>query len=88
MILDEKMILDRKKQVSNQIKIVNKLHNSPTPSESSISVGEDNGYGSGLLKNQEYITYSQTDVQSDKTLFDLLLEEDELNSMYLYNINI
>ncbi|XP_043792788.1 cysteine-rich protein 2-binding protein [Apis laboriosa] len=78
---NEKMILDRKKQVNNQIKIANKLHNSPTPSESSISVGEDNGYGNGLLKNQEYITYSQTDVQSDKTLFDLLLEEDELNNL-------
>lgn len=80
------MILDRKKQVGNQVKTASKLHVSPTPSESSISVGEDNSYGNGSTKNQDCPAYSQAYVQPDKTLFDLLLEEDELNSMYLYNI--
>ncbi|OAD56121.1 Cysteine-rich protein 2-binding protein [Eufriesea mexicana] len=76
---NEKMILDRKKHVGNQAKTASKLHDSPTPSESSISVGEDNSYGNGPVKTQECSTYSQTYVQPDKTLFDLLLEEDELN---------
>lgn len=76
------MILDRKKHVGNQAKTASKLHDSPTPSESSISVGEDNSYGNGPVKTQECSTYSQTYVQPDKTLFDLLLEEDELISMY------
>lgn len=80
------MILDRKKQVGNQTKSTNKLHDSPTPSESSISVGEDNSYGSELLKVQECSAYSQAYVQPDKTLLDFLLEEDELNSMCIHKI--
>ncbi|XP_068981366.1 cysteine-rich protein 2-binding protein [Bombus flavifrons] len=78
---NEKMILDRKKQVGSQVKTASKLHVSPTPSESSISVGEDNSYGNGSTKNQDCPAYSQAYVQPDKTLFDLLLEEDELNNM-------
>ncbi|XP_076762459.1 ada2a-containing complex component 2 isoform X2 [Xylocopa sonorina] len=77
---NEKMILDRKK-IGNQTKSTSKLHNSPTPSESSISVGEDNSYANGSIKNQECSVYSQAYVQPDRTLFDLLLEEDELNNM-------
>ncbi|CAL7949930.1 unnamed protein product [Xylocopa violacea] len=77
---NEKMILERKK-VGSQTKSTSKLHNSPTPSESSISVGEDNSYANGSIKNQECSVYSQAYVQPDRTLFDLLLEEDELNNM-------
>ncbi|CAK9813772.1 Cysteine-rich protein 2-binding protein [Anthophora quadrimaculata] len=78
---NERMILDRKKQVGNQVRSVAKLQDSPTPSESSISVGEDNSFSSGPMKSQECSAYSQAYIQPDKTLLDFLLEEDELNSM-------
>lgn len=77
------MISDRRKKEANQVKTLIKLHNSPTLSESSISVGENSSYGNASTKNQNCPSYSQAYVQPDKTLFDLLLEENELNSMYL-----
>lgn len=78
---NERMILDRKKQIGNQTKVgdANKSQSSPNRSESSISVGEDSSCA-GPTKNEEY-TCSQVYVQPDKTLFDLLLEEDELSNM-------
>ncbi|KAK1133166.1 hypothetical protein K0M31_014520 [Melipona bicolor] len=77
------MILDRRKKEADQVKAktLNKLH-SPTLSESSISVGENSSYVNASTKNQDCSAYSQAYVQPDKTLFDLLLEENELNSMY------
>lgn len=79
------MIMDRKKQVGNQVKSMNRLHHSPTPSESSISVGEDSICGNELIKSQGCSAYSQAYVQPNKTLLDFLLEEDELSSMYNAN---
>ena len=79
------MILDRRRKEAEQVKAktLNKLHDSPTLSESSISVGENSTYGNASTKNQDCSAYSQAYAQPDKTLFDLLLEENELNSMYL-----
>lgn len=79
--IDGKMILDRKKQIYP--KTASKSHDSPTPSESNISVGEDNCYGNGLIKTEECPVYSQNYIQPDATLLDFLLEEDELTSMYI-----
>ncbi|KZC06518.1 Cysteine-rich protein 2-binding protein [Dufourea novaeangliae] len=76
---NDKMILDRKKQVGSQVKSAGRLHDSPTPSESSISVGEDTTYGNELSKSEGCSMYSETYSQPNKTLFDLLLEENELN---------
>lgn len=76
-----KMILDRKKQIGNHIKPTSKLHSSPTLSESSISVGEDNCYSNSSTKTEECSAYSQTYIQPDTTFFDFLLEEDELTNM-------
>nr|XP_033324354.1 cysteine-rich protein 2-binding protein isoform X2 [Megalopta genalis] len=76
---NEKMILDRKKQIGSQAKSSGRTYSSPTPSESSISVGEDNTCGNELPKNEGCSVYSQPYAQSNKTLFDLLLEENELN---------
>ncbi|XP_043255235.1 cysteine-rich protein 2-binding protein [Colletes gigas] len=78
---NEKMILDRKKQVGNQVKSTSRLHHSPTPSESSISVGDDSICGNELIKSQGCSAYSQAYVQPNKTLLDFLLEEDELSNM-------
>ncbi|KOX70978.1 Cysteine-rich protein 2-binding protein [Melipona quadrifasciata] len=79
---NEKMILDRRKKEADQVKAktLNKLH-SPTLSESSISVGENSSYVNASTKNQDCSAYSQAYVQPDKTLFDLLLEENELNNI-------
>ncbi|KAG7203024.1 hypothetical protein KM043_010149 [Ampulex compressa] len=76
-----KMIMDRKRQVGSQLKSSNKLYNSPTPSESSISVGEDSNCGGELMKPQPPSIYSHAYVQPTETLSDFLLEEDELNDM-------
>nr|XP_050867166.1 cysteine-rich protein 2-binding protein isoform X1 [Vespula vulgaris] len=76
-----KMIMDRKKQNGNQQKLSVKSYISPTPSESSISVGEDSNYGTESVKTQGPSMYSQAYVQPTETLSDLLLEEDELNDM-------
>lgn len=83
------MILDRKKQVGNPAKPASRSHDSPTPSESSISVGEDvvGTYERmiELTKSEGCSTlHSQAYVRPHKTLLDLLLEEDELNSVYIY----
>lgn len=70
---------EKKKQISQQGKLNNKTCNSPSPSESSISVGEDSNYGGESVKHQEPSMYSQAYVQPSETLSDFLLEEDELN---------
>lgn len=75
------MIMDRKKQNGNQQKLSVKSYISPTPSESSISVGEDSNYGTESVKTQGPSMYSQAYVQPTETLSDLLLEEDELNGI-------
>lgn len=66
------------------MKAANRLQESPASSESHISVGEDIMYGNELIKNEETFSHTETDVQPDKTLLDFLLEEDELNSVYIY----
>ncbi|XP_076656989.1 cysteine-rich protein 2-binding protein isoform X1 [Halictus rubicundus] len=76
---NEQMILDRKKQIGSHTKSSGRMYSSPTPSESSISVGEDNTYGNELPKSEGCSVYSQPYAQPSKTLFDLLLEENELN---------
>ncbi|XP_053985719.1 cysteine-rich protein 2-binding protein isoform X1 [Hylaeus volcanicus] len=78
---NEKMILDRKKQVGNQVKSTNQFHHSPTLSESRISVGEDCINGNDVVKTQGCSAYSEAYVQPNKTLLDFLLEEDELSNM-------
>lgn len=78
------MILDRKKQIGGQTKASSRMYSSPTPSESSISVGEDNTCGNELPKIEECSVYSQPHVQSNKTLFDLLLEENELSTIHTH----
>ncbi|KAI4500785.1 hypothetical protein M0802_003996 [Mischocyttarus mexicanus] len=76
-----KMLLDRKKQNGNRQKLSVKSYDSPTPSESGISVGEDSNYGTETIKTQGPSMYSQAYVQPTERLSDFLLEDDEINNM-------
>jgi len=51
--------------------------NSPAPSDSSVSVGEDSNYSMDLFKSQTLSIYSQAYVRPTATLSDFLLEGDE-----------
>ncbi|EZA53926.1 Cysteine-rich protein 2-binding protein [Ooceraea biroi] len=74
-----KMIIDKKKNVDT--KVSNKSLNSPAPSDSSVSIGEDSNYSKELFKNQSSLIYSQAYVKPTETLSDLLFQEDEINDM-------
>ncbi|XP_076234847.1 ada2a-containing complex component 2 isoform X2 [Calliopsis andreniformis] len=79
---NEKMIMDRKKQIGNQTtKPTNRLPESSAQVEPCVPIKEDSTYENELTKNEEYFSHSQADMQPDKTLLDFLLEEDELNNM-------
>lgn len=74
------MIMDRKKHVS--AKLPCKLSDSPVPSDSSLSIGEDSNCSGELFKNKDSsILYSRAYVQPTETLSDFLLEEDEPNGI-------
>ncbi|XP_015597846.1 cysteine-rich protein 2-binding protein [Cephus cinctus] len=82
-----KMIMDRKKQVNNPVKnSSNKRYDSPTPSESSISVGEDSNYGGESSRSQGPSMYSRAYVQPSETLSDFLLAEDDIQDMDMLDI--
>lgn len=74
---DNKMLSDRKKQTGS--KLSSKSLNSPVPSDSSISIGEDSNCSGELFRNKVSSIYSHAYVQPTETLSDLLLEEDEPN---------
>ncbi|XP_029161138.1 cysteine-rich protein 2-binding protein-like [Nylanderia fulva] len=76
---NNKMLSDRKKQPGS--KLPSKLLDSPAPSDSSISVGEDSNCSGELFKNKGSSIYSHAYVQPTETLSDFLLEEDEPNDM-------
>ncbi|XP_011647368.1 cysteine-rich protein 2-binding protein [Pogonomyrmex barbatus] len=75
---NSKMIMDRKK---HNIKLPRKLLNSPVPSDSSLSFGEDSNCSGEICKNKGSSMYSHAYVQPTETLSDFLLEEDEPNDM-------
>lgn len=76
---NNKMLSDRKKQTGS--KLSSKSLNSPVPSDSSISIGEDSNCSGELFRNKVSSIYSHAYVQPTETLSDLLLEEDEPNDM-------
>ncbi|XP_066587744.1 cysteine-rich protein 2-binding protein [Prorops nasuta] len=82
---NSKMIMDRKKQTGSQLKVSSKTYNSPTPSDSSLSIGDDSSCGIDT-KNLGPSMYSQAYVQPTETLSELLLEEDELNDINMLDI--
>ncbi|CAL1689740.1 unnamed protein product [Lasius platythorax] len=76
---NSKMLIDKKKHIGS--KLSSKSSNSPAPSDSSISVGEDSNCSGELFKNKSSLIYSHAYVQPTETLSDFLLEEDEPNDM-------
>lgn len=81
-----KMITDRKKHGSSQLKASNKQQDSPTPSESSISVGDDSNCGGESFRRQGPSMYSRAYVQPSETLFDFLLADDDTHDMDILDI--
>lgn len=78
---NSKMLIDKKKHVGS--KLPSKTLNSPAPSDSSISVGEDSNCSGDLFKNKNSLLYSHAYVQPTEILSDFLFEEDEPNDMDL-----
>ncbi|XP_029680557.1 cysteine-rich protein 2-binding protein [Formica exsecta] len=76
---NSKMLIDKKKHIGS--KLSSKSLNSPAPSDSSISVGEDSNCSGELFKNRGSSIYSHAYVQPTETLSDFLFEEDEPNDM-------
>lgn len=73
------MLSDKKKHIGS--KLPSKSLNSPVPSDSSISVGEDSNCSGDLFKNKNSLLYSHAYVQPTETLSDFLFEEDEPNGI-------
>lgn len=69
--------MDRKRHVGANVPC--KLADSPAPSDSSLSIGEDSTCSGELLKNKDFSMYSHAYVQPTETLSDFLLEDDEPN---------
>ncbi|XP_039305118.1 cysteine-rich protein 2-binding protein isoform X2 [Solenopsis invicta] len=76
---NNKVMIDRKKHGT---KLSYKLLDSPAPSDSSLSIGEDSNNGE-LFKNKDSSMYTHAYVQPTETLSDFLFEEDEPNDMDL-----
>ncbi|XP_036146521.1 cysteine-rich protein 2-binding protein isoform X2 [Monomorium pharaonis] len=76
---NNKVMMDRKKHVGAKSC---KSSDSPVPSDSSLSIGEDSNSGE-LFKNKSFSMYTHAYVQPTETLSDFLFEEDELNDMDL-----
>lgn len=72
------MLIDKKKHGS---KLSSKSINSPVPSDSSISVGEDSNCSGELFKSKNSLLYSHAYIQPTETLSDFLFEEDEPNGI-------
>lgn len=73
--------MERKRQLGGQSKAIAKHRSSPTPSESSISVGEDSNYGGESSRSQGPSMYSRAYVQPSETLSDFLLAEDDVHGI-------
>ncbi|XP_046424071.1 cysteine-rich protein 2-binding protein isoform X1 [Neodiprion fabricii] len=82
-----KLVLERKKQMGTLSKVVAKQRISPSPSESSISVGEDSNYGGESSRSQGLSMYSRAYVQPSETLSDFLLAEDDVHDMDVLDID-
>lgn len=78
---NNKMLMDRKKHVG--AKLPCKPLDSPAPSDSSLSIGEDSNCSGELFKHKGSSMYSHAYVQPTETLSDFLLEEDEPNDIEL-----
>ncbi|KYM81550.1 Cysteine-rich protein 2-binding protein [Atta colombica] len=76
---NSKMIMDRKKHVGAKLSC--KPLDSPAPSDSSLSIGEDSNCSGELFKNKGSLMYSHAYVQPTETLSNFLLEEDEPNDV-------
>ncbi|KYM93696.1 PREDICTED: cysteine-rich protein 2-binding protein [Cyphomyrmex costatus] len=80
---NSKIISDRKK--FSGTKLPCKSLDSPAPSDSSLSIGEDSNCSGELFKNKGSLMYSHAYVQPTEILSNFLLEEDEPNDVDIEN---
>ena len=72
------MLSERRRQAVNQPKFCVKQYNSPTPSESSTSVGEDSNCAIDTAKTPALSMYSRAYVQPTEMLSDFLMADDDM----------